>query len=121
MSLPYPSTWPKPSVRYPDSLASRITEEQKLALYNREVTTRDLAKALNVLESTLSACFPGKVQSTAAARASKKELLATRKAFRTALAKRIIAGEISTMTAANNNKIPYRSMARVVQALKNKA
>lgn len=110
----YPISWPLPTSRT-NAVASRITHDQKKALYEREITTRDLAKTLNVREAYLSFLFPGKGPTLVRA---KKALLAVRKEYRLSYAKKVIEGLMTTDQAATAARIPYRSMARAVQALR---
>ena len=57
---PYPQHWPKPNKLRPNTVASKVTDEIKTALFQRNLTTRQLAKELNVSEKYLSGLFPGK-------------------------------------------------------------
>jgi len=112
----YPSSWPLPShnTRH-NSVIRRITDEQKKALYERETTTRELAHLLKVDESYLSSLFPGKGPTLTNA---KRELLAIRKEYRLTYADRVLKGAITIKAAAEASRVPYRTMARAVQALK---
>ena len=117
---PYPSTWPKANGN-PHKLVSRITEQQKLDLYNRRVTTRALALTLNVREAYLSSLFPGKVSTTERPRRTgrdKSALLAARRGFRREVAGRVLKQEFSIKAAAEFANTSYRTMARVVKALR---
>lgn len=110
---PYPSTWPKAKPTRPAIVATRITESQKLALYNREITTRDLAKALNVAESYLSEMFPGKIPPLDM---SKTALAAVRKEFRMQEAHRVASGALKLDVAAELCRVSVRTMYRALNA-----
>jgi len=116
--VPYPDTWPKPTHKgY--TLVCRITEQQKLELYNRVITTRALAKLLNVREAYLSTIFPGKIEPSKVQRnrvQKRKIFLETRQAFRREQAARVYAGSLSIAQAAELANTSYRNMARVVAA-----
>lgn len=118
MRTPYPATWPKPNTKKPKSVVTTITEEQKLALYNREITTKDLANLLKVGSTYLSALFPGKITSITANTPKKRELLAIRKEYRALQAKRVLAGALTIQMAADELRISYRSMARAVERIR---
>lgn len=106
---PYPVTWPTPDPKRPDALVTRITEAQKLALYNRQITTRALAKELGVHEQYLSYKFPHKVPVL-----DKRDLVQARKEYKLAIAKRVIAGEFTTKKAATLAHVSYNTMTRFV-------
>ena len=110
----YPTSWPLPTSR-PNSVVSRITHDQKKDLYERNITTRDLAKTLKVREVYLSQLFPGKGPTLTRA---KKALLVTRKEYRLSYAKKVIEGLLKVDQAATAVRISYRSMARAVQTLR---
>ena len=114
----YPADWPKPCKLRPNSLISKITDEEKRKLYNRELTTRALAAQYRVKETWVSTLFPGKVQALSVLIKNKKILTKARKEFRTAQAALVIAGELSTVKAAEVCRVSYRSMARAVQHLR---
>jgi hypothetical protein len=114
----YPAHWPECNPARPDTVASRITDRQKKDLYERNVTTRELAKLFGVREAYLSHLFPGKGPGF---KEAKKRLINTRKEYRCNYASMVIEGKISCKDAAIASRIPYRSMARAVQLLKNKA
>lgn len=120
--VPYPDTWPKAKgVGF--TLAHRITEQQKIDLFNRKITTRDLAKLLNVREEYLSTVFPGKIPATKAPRryeTERRALLDARKQFRVEQAYLVLAEKQSIKDAAKVCNTSYRNMARFVQALKEK-
>lgn len=111
----YPDKWPKPSYSRPRAVASRITEQQKTDLYNRRVSTRDLARILEVNESYLSSLFPTKEKPDAKV---KKILIAVRKEFRRAQVDRVLRGEIKTGAAALICRVSYRTMAKSVQQVR---
>lgn len=113
MNQPYPSSWPRPNKHRPDSVASRITDQQKQDLFNRVVTTRDLAKALNVHERYLSSLFPGKAPIT-----NKKPLIEARKLFKLEVAKLVIAETYTLSQAAKVANVSYSTMRRFVQKAK---
>lgn len=112
---PYPESWPKPDPLRPQRLASRISEDQKVDLYNRRVTTRDLAGTLKVSEKWLSYTFPGK--RPLENKASKRK---ARNAFREFHAKRVVAGEALISTAADAACCSYSTLRRVVLRLQGK-
>lgn len=112
---PYPEDWPKPDHLRPRTLASRISEEQKVDLYNRRVTTRDLAAKLKVSEKWLSFVFPGKRPLE-----NKQSKLKARNAFREFHARRVIAGEALISTAADAACCSYSTLRRVVLRLQGK-
>jgi AraC-like DNA-binding protein len=124
-SLTYPANWPKRPLTKNLELAARsvvyrITEKQKLDLYNRKITTRKLAAELGVSESHLSTLFPGKVAPDYL-ETSKAELRSARKAIRVDYANRVLAGKYSTREAAKVLNIAYRSMAKAVQTARSEA
>ena len=114
-SHPFPESWPKPDPAKPHTLASRITQQDKLDLYNRAITTRALALKLDVREAYLSHMFPGKAPTHAS---SRRVLFAARREYRVALAKRVIDEGLSVKQTASTSKVPYRSLARTVKSLK---
>lgn len=111
----YPDSWPKPNTKFPRAVTSRITEQEKEALYNRSITTRALAERLGVREKWLSVLFPGKVPAFSR---DKRVLRAVRKEFRDLQAKAVIAKTLKIHQAAVICRISYRSMARAVQIMK---
>lgn len=117
----YPENWPKPCKLRPNSLISRITDEEKRQLYNRELTTRELAKRYNVRETWVSTLFPGKVEAISVLIKNKKVLTRARKEYRVSQAALVLSGNLSTVEAAKVCKISYRSMARAVQAARKAA
>lgn len=110
---PYPQTWPTKDPKDPTALRSRITEEQKLDLYNRRITTRELASRLNVHENYLSSQFPGKVPLK-----NPKELIQARKAFRLEIARLVLIGKYNIKQASNVAHCSYNTMFRLVQQAK---
>lgn len=111
--MKYPEHWPKPNKR-PKALASRITEEQKEKLYNRQITTRDLAKELDVHEQYLSYMFPGKV-----AVINKKPLIEARKLYKLDLARQVKEGKYTITQAAAMAYTSYNTMRRFVKKVQN--
>ena len=111
----YPDRWPKPSYSRPRAVASRITERQKTDLYNRRISTRDLAKILGVNESYLSSLFPTKEAPDARA---KKVLIGVRKEFRKVQVDKVLAGALEIGAAALICRVSYRTMARSVQQVR---
>jgi predicted transcriptional regulator len=87
-------------------------------LYERNITTRALAKVLGIAESHLSYLFSGKVP---AYKNTKSDLSAIRRQFRMVCAARAVKKEVSITEAASIARISYRSMARAVQSLKTEA
>ncbi len=112
---PYPAHWPKPNPLRPRTLPSRISEDQKVDLYNRRITTRALAQTLNVTERWLSRTFTGKRQAE-----NKAEKRKARQAFREFHANRHIRGEISLLQAADAACTSYSTIRRVVIELKSR-
>lgn len=111
----YPASWPAANPLRPDAVPALITESEKRDLYVRNITTRELALKLQVKESYLSSLFPGKEP---ARDKMKKILRASRREYRTEYAKLVLKGQVSMQEASNLSKVPYRSMARAVQALR---
>lgn len=109
----YPDHWPKPNRKKPTLIQSRVTEQQKLDLYNRRLTTRDLAKALDVHETYLSALFPGKV-----AIIDKKPLIEARRAYNLEMAKLAISGRYTVKEAAAIAFTTVKTMRRFVKKIK---
>jgi len=107
MTDKYPSSWRKANPRRPNALQSRITEQQKLDLYNRNITTRDLAKVLDVHEKHLSFAFPGKKPIV-----DKGVLIEARKDFKLSVAKEILEGRLSIDGAAKKCCVSYHTMWR---------
>lgn len=103
----YPAHWPKPNRHKPATLATRITEQQKQDLYNRKVTTRELATILGVHERYLSQHYSGKVPVL-----DKKPLIEARKAFKLEIAKQILDGKITGRQASKIANVSYRTMVR---------
>lgn len=109
----YPDTWPKANPKRPLTLASRITEQQKNDLYQRKITTRDLAKLYNTHEKYVSALFPGKEPIY-----DKKPLMEARKAFKLAIAKEILEGKYTITQGAEVACVCYNTMLRFVAKAK---
>ncbi len=109
----YPTRWPKKNPKKPGSLVSRITEQQKEDLFNRVITTRELAKTLGVHEKYLSFAFPGKVEIF-----DKKPLVEARRTYRLAVALDIMAGKLSTKEAAALVHVSYNTMQRYINKAK---
>ena len=112
--MTYPTKWPKFSAKRPTSIASRVTEAQKHALYGRTLTTRELATALKVNENYLSRLFPGKGESKFAVAAEKRILATTRREFRVMQAHRVLKKEIKATEASAICNVHYRNMLRYV-------
>lgn len=109
----YPSHWPRPNKTRPTALQTRITEQQKEDLYHRRITTRDLAKQLNVHERYLSYMLPGKVPII-----DKKPLIEARKAFKLEMGKQVIQGKYTIRQAADASNVTYNTMRRFVEKAK---
>lgn len=107
--MKYPNEWPKPNPLRPSSLRTRITEQQKEDLYLRKITTRKLARQLNVAEKYLSVMYPGKEPIY-----NKRPLIEARREFRAELAKKILEGQYTTAQAADlacvSNNTMYRAL-----------
>ena len=118
--LPYPQHWPKPNKLRPNTVASKVTDEVKTLLFQRKLTTRQLAKELNVSEKYLSGLFPGKDQSNTkkATLKEKAELIAARKDFRLALAKEILEGKYTITEASQVAFVSYNTMLRTLAKAK---
>ena len=114
----YPASWPKPIPSRPQALVTRISDTDKLALYERKLTTRALAAKYGVTEPWVSTLFPGKVKSLTACMQSKKELAAVRKEHRLHLAALVINKTTSVLEASQTCRVSYRTMARAVQELR---
>lgn len=120
---PYPPAWDaqrrKPGSHYyrPGTLLEIVTAEDKLALYNRRVTTRALAAKYKVREDTLSNYFPGKVpkETTRDARKAKSELIAARRDYRRAVADKVKAGELGVKEAAGQLHVHPRTISRAMK------
>lgn len=110
----YPEKWPQATDRV-TSVVSRITHDQKRALYERVITTRNLAKELGVTEVHLSYLFPGKVTVW---KKFKQELTATRLQYRRVVAEKVVAGEFTIIQAADAARTSSRTMARMVQTVR---
>lgn len=111
--MKYPATWPKPNPRKPEELASRITEQQKQDLYERRITTRDLAKLLGVHENYLSFRFPHKVPLP-----DVKELQKARKEYKLAVARQVLEGKYTVSEASKVAFVSYNTMSRFVKKAK---
>ncbi len=103
----YPDKWPKPNPFKPNAVASRVTEEQREDLYNRRLTTRALAKLLDVHEKYVTHLFPGK-----APIADKKQLIEARKLYKLEIAKQVMVGKYSIQQAADVAHVSYNTMHR---------
>lgn len=112
-AIPYPSKWPAPNPSRPDALYSRITEQQKADLYSRRITTRDLAKTLNVHEKHLSTCFPGKIPIP-----DTEALKAARKEYKLEIARLVLTGRYTIREAADQIHAAYNTMQRLVSKAK---
>jgi len=115
MTDKYPDHWRKANPKRPNALQSRITEQQKADLYSREISTRELAKVLNVHEKHLSYVFPGKEPIT-----NKRLLIEARKEFKISVAKEILQGTLTIQGAANKCYVSYHTMLRYLQKAKNR-
>ena len=115
----YPANWPQPTpstgVAASKSVVNTITDAQKKALYEREISTRELAKLFGVREAWLSTLFPGKRPGFLR---SKKILTESRREYRKRYAADVVAGTMTVHQAATASRVPYRTMARIVKALK---
>ena len=111
--MDYPKTWPKPNPLKPDSLQSRITEAQKTDLFNRRITTRQLAKDLGVHEKYLSYKFAFKTEII-----DKKPLIETRKLYKLEIAVQVLQGLHTIQQAADIAYVSYNTMQRCVQKAK---
>lgn len=107
---PYPAFWPLPNAKQPTLLQSRITEQEKLDLYNRVITTRDLAKKLGVHERYLSSVFPHKVPIV-----DKRELAKVRKDFRMAIAAKVVQKALSVKAASEQCHVSLTTMNRYIK------
>lgn len=106
----YPDHWPKPDRKQPKLIQSRVTEQQKLDLYNRNLTTRDLAKLLGVHETYLSSLFPGKVPII-----DKKPLIEARRAYNTEMAALVLSGRYTAKEAATIAHTTVKTMRRFMK------
>lgn len=113
--MDYPSFWPKANPKKPEALQSRITEQQKRDLYHRQVTTRELAKILNVHEKWLSRLYCTKEPIT-----DKRPLIEARKLFKLEIAAQVLKGDYSMQQGADKAFVSYNTMQRYVQKAKEK-
>jgi len=111
--MKYPATWPKPNPKKPKELASRITEQQKQDLYERRITTRELAKLLEVHENYLSFRFPHKVPLP-----NVKELQKARKEFKLAIAHQVVEGRYTITEGSKAAFVSYNTMCRLVKKVR---
>lgn len=107
--MQYPSFWPKSDPHKPNSLQSRITENQKQDLFNRRVTTRALAKVLGVHEKYLSYKFYTKVKVV-----DKRPLTEARKLYKLEIGIQVLKGKYTIQEAANVAYVSYNTMQRFV-------
>lgn len=115
---PYPTFWPKPIQIKPKILQSRITEQQKLDLYNRVRTTRELALELGVHEAYLSKMFPTKI--TPLRREISEHLekkRGIRRIFRELWGRKVLKGQVSYAQASDIVSVSERTMRRIVKNL----
>lgn len=105
----YPSSWPRPWPKKPNLLQSRITDQQKMDLYNRVITTRALAKELGVHERYLSCMFPHKVPIV-----DKRVMTEARRAHRLAIAVEVLEGKYTIGEASKIAHVSYTTMQRYV-------
>lgn len=110
----YPNTWPKPDKRRPEAVVTRITHQQKLDLYNRNITTRALAKVLNVHPHYLSFKFPHKVKPF-----DKRPLLEARKAYKLAIATEVVQGKYTPQEGAKIACVSRSTMQRYMDKVRN--
>jgi hypothetical protein len=111
--MQYPSFWPKPNIHKPGSLQSRITEQQKMDLFNRIITTRALARQLGVHETYLSYKFFTKIQII-----DKRPMIEGRKLFKLEIAIDVLKGKHTIQEAANIAFVSYNTMQRFLQKAK---
>lgn len=109
----WPTDWPRPNPKKPMAVQTRITDEQKRDLYNRKITTRDLAKVLGIHERYCSALFPHKVQLR-----DRKVLMEARKAYKLEIANQVIQGKYTITEAAKVAFVSYNTMQRFVTKAK---
>lgn len=114
--MKYPAHWPGPTPKRPQDLASRITEAQKEALYNRRITTKALAKELGCSMQHLSSRFPGKIPGID--RSAKTVLVLARKEYKIELGKEILQGKYTIAQAAVQACVSYNTMQRYLQKSK---
>lgn len=116
--MTYPDQWPKPNART-WTLVSRITDQDKLDLYNKVTTVKALAKKYNTNASYLASLFPGRHITP---RVRKKDLLLakTREEFRFEVCKRVLRGEITIGKASEICSCSYNTMQRWVKTAKTK-
>ncbi len=108
--LKYPDFWPQPDKAHPEYVQSRITEEQKIALYNRAITTRELASVLGVSERHLSTYFTGKCPIP-----DKRALTKARREYKIELAKEVLIGKYTVKEASKIAFTSYSTMLRRVK------
>lgn len=115
MTDKYPDHWRKANPKRPESLQSRITEQQKADLYSRSISTRELARVLNVHEKHLSYAFPGKEPIV-----DKRPLIEARKEFKLNVAKEILEGNLTISKASEKCFVSYHTMLRYLNKAKEK-
>jgi len=107
---PIPQTWPGPDpTKSPAALINRVTADQLSDLYNRRITTRQLAKDLGVAEKWLSYLYHGRAPSP-----RKSDLRAARLGLRMMYAQQVIDGKISVSNAAKLLYCSYNTVRRAV-------
>ena len=117
--LPYPPEWDsqgkKPGSPYyrPGTFLESVSREDKLALFNRRITTRALAQKYEVAECYVSQLFPGKIKGNSR---SKSVLLAARREYRKVVAAKVLKGELALQTAAAELHIHERTMRRALKS-----
>lgn len=109
----YPDTWPSADPARPEALHSRITEKEKEDLYQRRVTTRELAASLGVHEKWLSARFPGKAPIP-----NTKVLIQARREYKIEMGKRVLQGLHTINEAAKMVHVSWNTMYRYVKKAK---
>lgn len=108
----YPDTWPKANPHRRKTLASRITEAEKMALYNREITARELADRYNTHEKYIAAMYPGRVATVKPPKKSDSPLVKARTEFRLDICIKILEGEYTVRKASVICNCSYNTMQR---------
>lgn len=108
----YPDTWPKANPQKRWSLASRITEAEKHALYNRQITARELADRYNTHEKYIAAMYPGRAKIAKPVKKSDSELVKARTEFRLDICIKILEGELTVRKASGICNCSYNTMQR---------
>lgn len=109
---PYPETWPKANPQRQWTLASRVTEAEKAALYNREITAKELADRYNTHEKYIAAMYPGRTKAVKPVKKSESSLVKAREEFRLDVCVKILQGDHTVKAASVICNCSYNTMQR---------